>query len=154
MTEHVFISELLQETWFRFNKIVEVLRSEVDASGYDIALECNGYIRHVQLKTSFSDAARNNVNVNIALGEKPSGCVVWILRDEDYEECRVKFTYLFFGGKPGEPLLPLDNFKTGKHSKGDANGIKGERKSIRVVPKSKFVRCSNITELIKLLFDI
>lgn len=52
LVEHVFISELLQEVYFRHQKTVEVLRAEVDSSGYDIVLECNGFIRHVQLKTS------------------------------------------------------------------------------------------------------
>ena len=42
MTEHVFIAELLQEAYYAFGKRVEVLRSEVDAYGYDLALECNG----------------------------------------------------------------------------------------------------------------
>jgi hypothetical protein len=28
-------SEVLQDAWFRFGETVEVLRSEVDASGYD-----------------------------------------------------------------------------------------------------------------------
>jgi hypothetical protein len=50
--EHVFISEVLQETWYGFGKVVEVLRSEVDASGFDVVFECNGVLRHVQLKTS------------------------------------------------------------------------------------------------------
>lgn len=52
LVEHVFISEVLQEVWFRFGKVAEVLRAEVDASGYDIVLECNNVLRHVQLKTS------------------------------------------------------------------------------------------------------
>src|ERR1041385_8618602 len=34
LMEHVFISEVLQETWYGFGKVVEVLRSEVDASGF------------------------------------------------------------------------------------------------------------------------
>ena len=56
LVEHVFLSEVLQEVWYSFGKTVEVLRSEVDASGYDLVFECNGILRHVQLKTSKSDA--------------------------------------------------------------------------------------------------
>ena len=52
LVEHVFISEVLQEVYFRFKKTVEVLQSEIDASGYDIVLECNGILRHIQLKTT------------------------------------------------------------------------------------------------------
>ena len=42
LVEHVFISELLQEVYYRFGMTVEVLRSEIDASGYDVVFECNG----------------------------------------------------------------------------------------------------------------
>ena len=50
LVEHVFISEVLQEVWFHFGLTVEVLRSEVDASGYDVVFECNKKVRHVQLR--------------------------------------------------------------------------------------------------------
>ncbi len=82
LVEHVFISELLQEAWFRFHRVVEVLRAEVDASGYDIVLECEGILRHVQLKTSRTAARAGSQKVALALGTKPGGCVVWILRSE------------------------------------------------------------------------
>ena len=35
LVEHVFVSEVLQEAWYAHGQIVEVLRSEIDASGYD-----------------------------------------------------------------------------------------------------------------------
>lgn len=31
MLEHVFVSELLQEAWFRYGMTIEVLHSEVDS---------------------------------------------------------------------------------------------------------------------------
>lgn len=52
LMEHVFLGELLQECWFHRKKVVEVLRAEVDAAGYDVILEVDGTIRHVQLKAS------------------------------------------------------------------------------------------------------
>lgn len=36
LIEHVFIAEVLQESWFGREQSVEVLRSEVDAGGYDV----------------------------------------------------------------------------------------------------------------------
>src|SRR5688572_28188066 len=89
LVEHVFISELLQEAWFRCGASVEVLRSEVDNSGYDVVLECNGVTRHVQLKTSESASRTRNQKVNVGLASKPSGCVVWIVRTEDPASCRM-----------------------------------------------------------------
>jgi hypothetical protein len=154
LVEHVFISELLQEAWFRYNKIVEVSRSEVDTSGYDLLLECNNVIRHVELKTSIAGARRNSQKINKALGEKPSGCVVWIIREEDEDTCRVKLKYLFFGNPPGEPLSPLETFKVAKHTKGNAHGVKKERPAIRQIPKSKFIEVSGIKELLEKLFGL
>lgn len=64
MLEHVFISEVLQETWLRHGRTIEVLRSEVDSSGYDLVLEYNGIVRHVQLKGSRADSATALQKVN------------------------------------------------------------------------------------------
>ncbi len=154
LVEHAFISELLQEAWFRYGKTVEVLRSEIDTSGYDLLLECNNVIRHVELKTSGTEARRSFQNINMALAEKPSGCVIWLLREEDEDTCRVVLRYLFFGNLPGEPPPSLEYFKTGKHTKGDAQGVKKERPLIRRVPKSKFSKLSGINELLGKLFGL
>jgi hypothetical protein len=154
LTEHVFVSEILQETYFRYNKIVEVLHSEIDCSGYDVVLECNGYIRHVQLKTSAIGASTSRQKVNIALSEKPSGCIVWIERKIQQEKKRVELLYKYFGGSPGHRLPAIDNFKVAKHTKANAQGIKDERPAIRVIPKSCFKEVEDITELISLLFGL
>jgi hypothetical protein len=153
LVEHVFISEVLQEVWYSFGKTVEVLRSEVDASGYDVVFECNDILRHVQLKTSMPNAKVAGQKVNLALAEKPSGCVVWIKRHEDDESRRMKLSYLFFGGKPRE-RLSLAGFKVAKHAKANARGIKTERPAIRVVPKSQFEEILTTEKLVEQLFGI
>ncbi len=154
LVEHVFIAEVLQEAWFGFGEIVEVLRAEVDSWGYDVAFECNGILRHVQLKTSKHDGKRRTVNVNTALARKPGGCIVWLLREDDRTAGRVNLTYLFFGGMPGEKLPTLEGFKVGKHSKGDATGKKNERPAIRLIPKTRFTKIDTITGLIERLFGL
>ena len=154
LVEHAFISEVLQEVWFGFGETVEVLRSEVDRSGYDVVFECNGVMRHVQLKTSKSDARRQTQNVNIALAEKPSGCIVWLIRHECQATRRVRLSYLFFGAPPNQPLPSLDGFRIGRHTKGDATGKKSERPAIRLVPKSRFVRIESTRELVQELFGL
>lgn len=151
--EHVFVSEVLQEVWFGFHKTVEVLRSEVDAFGYDLVLECNGVMRHIQMKTSRHDAKRQHQNVNVALEEKPCGCVVWLVREEVAESRRLKPSYLYFGGGPKEKLC-LDGFKVGKHSKGDSTGLKKERPSIRLVPKSRYEKIPTTQLLVAKLFGL
>lgn len=153
LVEHVFIAEVLQESWYRFGTIVEVLRSEVDASGYDIVFECGDVIRHVQLKASHEDSRSARQKVNVALARKPSGCVVWLIRSEDRETHRMGLRYRFFGGSARERLPSLDEFPVGKHTKGDSTGEKKDRPAIRVVPKRAFVEAQNVTELVRKLFD-
>jgi len=154
LIEHVFISELLQEAWFRFGMIVDVLRPEIDSSGYDLLLDCNDVVRHVQLKNSIKGSKTAYQKINIALAEKPSGCVVWIIREEDESRNRINLRYLYFGEFPGKPLPLLEGFKIAKHTKGNAQGIKKERPLIRQVPKSKFIELSGIDELLGKLFGL
>jgi hypothetical protein len=61
--EHVFVGELLQCLWRARRRDVEVLRAETDASGYDLVLECNDVLRHVQFKSSHNNALTRNVKV-------------------------------------------------------------------------------------------
>src|SRR5271169_991558 len=79
LLEHVFIGELLKCLWRRGRRDIEVLRAEIDTSGYDLVLECNGVLRYVQLKSSHRDATTRDVNVNLSLAKKPGACVIWII---------------------------------------------------------------------------
>ena len=152
LVEHVFISEILQESYYGSGMTVEVLRSEIDASGYDLVLERNGVMRHVQLKTSRTQSLAAVQKVHIALAMKPSGCVVWIIREECPESRRMRLSYRFFGGAPGEPLPSLEALKVAKHTKGNATGEKKERPAIRVVPKNWFRAIGTTEELVGVLF--
>ena len=129
-----------------------MLRSEIDASGYDIVLECNGILRHIQLKTSGKDAKTASQKINVALATKPSGCVVWIVRHE--ENYRMQLSYLFFGADAGQRLQLHDDLKVGKHTKGNKDGVKAERPSIRVIPKKRFKEIKTTTELVTRLFNL
>jgi hypothetical protein len=143
LVEHIFVAELLQEAWYGHREVVEVLRAEIDASGFDIVLECKGITRHVQLKTSGTGATTQYQKVSLKLGEKRGGCVVWIVRDEKTFEAehRVKLGYRFFGAPASEAKLDIANdiYKVAKHTKGDSTGKKHERRGIKMVPKAAFV---------------
>lgn len=154
LVEHVFISEILQEAWYRFGQTVEVLRSEVDASGYDVVFECNGILRHVQLKTSKVGGKTARQKINLALTLKPSGCVVWIIREEDTTNHRMSLTYRFFGNEPGKPLPSLAHYPIAKHTKGNKHGLKAERPSIRDVPIRDFKKVATTNELVAHLFGL
>jgi hypothetical protein len=154
LVEHAFISEVLQEAWYGFGRTVEVLRSEVDASGFDVVLECNEILRHVQLKTSDSIAKTATQKINIALCRKPSGCVIWLRRHEDRGTNRIRLTYLFFGGAPGQPLPSLDGCRIARHTKANSKGFKAERPNIRVVPQDMFTPIATTRELVQRLFGL
>ena len=148
LLEHVFISELLQELWLSQGRTANILRPEVDRDGYDLALECEGVYRYIQLKGSKLDAKTSSQTVNDKLASKPGGCVVWLFYEVVNE--RIKLKYLFFGKGPGE--RPDLGYKRGKHSKADAKGVKKERPNTRVIGISKFTKLDGIDELVNVLF--
>jgi hypothetical protein len=165
LVEHTFISEVLQEACFKYRDTIEVLRSEVDAYGYDLVLEFRGVVRHVQLKTSKQDAATRNQKVALNLGEKAGGCIVWIERFKNALKNRIELKYRFFGKNPDEKLkIELEKkddkgnwvYKIAKHTKGNKEGVKAERAKHREVPKSAFRdsgRLMDMEELFLILFE-
>jgi hypothetical protein len=122
--------------------------------GYDIVFECNAVVRNVQLKTSSIHSRTSRQKVNVALAENPSGCVLWIIRDEHNADFRMRLKYRFFGSGPGLPLPSLDDFAVAKHTKGNRDGVKSERPSIRVVNKGQFTTIGTTKELATQLFGI
>jgi hypothetical protein len=151
LIEHLFVAELLKLSWKHHSCALEVAKPEVDNSGYDLIAESNGFIRHIQLKSSIIDGSTPSQKIHVRLAEKPSACVVWIY----FEEATLKLgPFYYFGGKPNEPLPRLDDFKTAKHTKGNKDGVKLERPNIRVVPKGKFTRIETIEGIYAKLFLI
>jgi hypothetical protein len=143
-----FCAELATDLWLRGIADFEVLRSEVDDAGYDLVLEANGCLRHIQLKASRAGAATAEVSVSTRLSRKPSGCVVWMLYDPDTLRLE-RFRWL--GGAPGTPLPALGD-KVTRHTKGDRLGFKAERPGHRVVPKARFETLHSPAELLDRLF--
>ena len=119
LVEHVFIAEILQESWFVREQPIEILRSEVDVYGYDLVIECNGIIRHVQLKASDSSTRPRRQTVNRFLEQKAGGCVVWVVVCRKLNAGRIALTYRYFGGKRPRDQMPSlgDTPATNPHSK-------------------------------------
>ena len=78
LMEHVFLGELLKECWFHRQKVVEVTRAEVDASGYDLILEADGIIRHIQLKATRKGGSTHFQDINRKLESRVKGCIIWM----------------------------------------------------------------------------
>lgn len=149
LIEHLFIGELLKLSWLRGECSLEGAKPEVDSRGYDVIIERNGIVRHIQLKTSHRQAIATGQKVHLALEGKPSGCVVWIQFDAGTLELG---PFLFFGNEPGQPLPPIADLKVAKHTKANAEGKKAERPEIRTVPKSRFRKLQTIGEVFSTLF--
>ena len=130
---------------------MEVLKPQVDDGGYDLVLEAKDIVRHVQLKASHSGAATHHVNVSLALARRPSGCVIWCLFNEDSMELG---PFLWFGGQPGEKLPTIEHYKVATHPKRNAQGVKGARLNLRLVPRSAFTRLDSIPEISVALFGV
>lgn len=75
--------------------------------------------------------------MHVDLGSHACGCVIWVVID-DSPEHRVCLRYRVMGGGPREQLPNLAAYPVAKHTKGNAEGVKGTRPNIRVVPRSAF----------------
>lgn len=149
LVEHILVGELLKQSWQGGDCSIEVSRPEVDRAGYDLIAECNGHVRHIQLKSSHRGSKTSRQSVSLTLAKKPSGCVVWVYFDPDSLELG---PFLYFGGEPGKKLPKLDAFKTAKHTKGNAQGVKAEKPNHRVVNKGQFTCIESIEGLWDELF--
>ena len=149
LLEHLFAGEVMKLLWKRGDWRLEILKPQVDDAGYDLVLEANSIIRHVQLEASIRRSKVRYAKINMALAANPSGCVVFVRFDSDTLELG---PFAFFGGAPGRPLPDLTGMKIGKHTKGNAKGIKAERPNIRQVPLSKFERLGTVEQVVTKLF--
>ena len=147
LIEHLFIGELLKFAWLHDVRGLEIARPEVDDSGYDLIVEMGKVTRHIQLKASAGNAARQTVQV--ALGKKPSGCVLWVRFDAATLELG---PYLFFGGPPGDPLPDVSGMKVAKRTTANSSGQKPERVNHREVPKARFQQLGTVDEVFEALF--
>jgi hypothetical protein len=147
--ETIFLGELLQEMWFVRGQLVDVMHSTVDAFGYDLVLQADGVIRHVQLKAKKKGTRTARYALSTQLTRQPAACALLI--EWAAEDGRISPTYRFFGRGPHEPIPDLGETRA-KHARGNAQGIKGVREGLRVVGIGRFERLSGIAELAERLF--
>lgn len=149
LVEHLFVGELLKLSWRSDRCDLEVAKPEVDNSGYDLILEAHGVVRHIQLKASFVGSSTATQKIHVRLGEKPSGCVVWIYFDE---ESLALGPYLYFGGEPGQQLPSVEGARVAKHTKSNQSGHKAERPNIRVINRGEFRAFETLEGIYSALF--
>lgn len=150
LIEHLFVGELLKVSWLRHKCSLEIAKPEVDNAGCDIIAEAKDVVRHIQLKTSMVGGKTARQKVHARLAEKPSGCVVWIYFNATTMELG---PFHYFGSRAGEKLPSLDQLKIAKHTKGNKDGLKAERKNIRILPKAMFKQLAGIEQVYEALFE-
>lgn len=148
LIEHLLIGEFLKFAWNN-DLSLEISKPEVDNSGYDIIVESNRFIRHVQLKSTYIGGRTSTQKIHISLANKPSGCVVWVYFDQETLNLG---PFYFFGDEAGIPLPSIDDMRIAKHTKGNKDGLKAERPNMRIVNKGNFERIETIKELYERLF--
>lgn len=149
LLEHLFSGEVMKYLWLRGVHRIELLKPQVDDGGYDLVFEANGITRHVQLKASRRGSATRQVNINLGLAGRRSGCVIWMEFDP---ETLALGPYYWFGGDPDAGLPDVSVFRSAKHTKANSQGIKAERPNLRAVPRTSFRRVDDIGTLVSLLF--
>lgn len=149
LLEHLFAGEVMRHVWLSGVKRLEILKPQVDDGGYDLVLEGNSIVRHIQLKATFRGSKVGRFTINMGLAGKPSGCVVVVLFDPTTLDLG---PFLWFGGTPGSPLPSLKGFAVGKHAKGNAQGVKQQRPNMRIVPRSTFEALPDIAQVAERLF--
>ncbi len=148
LVQHLFAGAVMSHFWLRGFQRVEMLTSRIGDAGYDLVLEANGVIRHIQLKST-TRAAPSRVLINKALAEKPSGCVLWMHVDPT---TLVLGPFFWFGGEPGKPFPDIEDFEIGKRTRRDISGNRPQRNSRRVVKRREFTQLNSIDEVAAYLF--
>jgi len=140
--ENLFSGEVLRELWRRKIYDVDLLHSDIDASGFDVVLELLNGVRHIQLKAS---TKRKQIVANGKIVDRPSGCIVVMV----VSEMDLSFSeFLWFGEELGKSCLDIRSFPKAKHTKADSTGRKANRKDTFKVSVGNFESLSSFSALV------
>jgi hypothetical protein len=146
IVEHVFIGDALRLFWQHGVTDVEVLRSEFDAHGYDLVMARGSIVRHIQFKTGTKKPTK--VSVARSLGDKPGGCVIFIMITSALQ----MGPFYWFGGAPGKPLPDMTGFRNPRRATHNKAGERPLRQNHREVAAAKFQVVSSLKGVIEMLF--
>jgi len=149
--EYRFLAELTSEL-YKHDTPFDVMRGDVDHHGYDLAIEANGRLRHIQLKGKKAGARARGWHCNDNLWQRGSGCIVLL---EHAKFCSEISGIRFFGGRPGEKLCKAPRIRTKGPPK--PRVVKGKKPSKKVWVTSGYFeerlkKGEEVKELARLLF--
>jgi hypothetical protein len=145
--EHLLLAKLSQVIWRSKSRgLLEIATAEIDNKGFDVVLTLGDITRHVQLKCLKLGGKRSNIDVNVGLGLKPSGCVLLC----EYDPDKLEFErFRFFGNVPGKRLAKISDLPVATNP-----GRKTPRKNVRKIPKSRFETIATIDAVVEKLFGV
>lgn len=112
LLEHRFLFDLRRHLVLADQpRLLNVLKSEVDAFGFDLVLAVAGRSVHVQMKTRSGLPPRNAYDLPESLWGYPDACAVWMLYDAAVLE---PISYYVLGF----PMPPVDRFPLSKKRAG------------------------------------
>jgi hypothetical protein len=87
LLEHRFLFDLRRELVLReIPQLLNVLKSDVDAFGFDLVLSVGSRSLHVQMKTRSGNPPANPYVLSEGLWRLPNSCVIWMLYDAELLE--------------------------------------------------------------------
>jgi hypothetical protein len=108
LLEHRFLFDLARHFALRSPpRLLNVMRSEIDAFGVDLVLSMNGVTCQIQMKTRSGKPPPNPYDISESLWRTPNTFVLWMLYDPKALE--PKSYYLL-----GAPFPPMEDFRPGK----------------------------------------
>jgi hypothetical protein len=140
--EHAFIGDLLRTLWQRRIRNIEILRSAVDAWGYDLVLSSESETRYVQLKSRKQGGKTSGVPVSGKLDDKPGSCVIWM--EYDPETLRLGPFYWYADGD-------IRHMTPAKRTTANAQGEKPIRRDTFILKMADFKRVDDLWELARRL---
>ncbi|MCG6858308.1 MAG: hypothetical protein LJE67_09590 [Salaquimonas sp.] len=140
--EHLFIGEMLKLLWRRGVTDCEILKSEFDGYGYDLVVSVGKLTRHLQMKSGNKNPTR--VSVNLSLAAKQSGCVLFVVVNDDLEFVR----FFWLGDEPGAPLPDIKSKSIAKRTTRNKQGDRPERENHRELKRIDFTELSSFEEVV------
>jgi hypothetical protein len=138
LAENRFLSDLISAFWVNNLLDVEILRSDIDNSGYDIAVGYNEKVLYIQLKTKLVGGKTIEAPINIKLTNKENYAIVLMEIIEAPEHNSVNIKYYWWHNKNEKAIDVFSDDKISKHTKANASGQKKERPNIRKVKYKEF----------------
>ncbi len=101
LLEHRFLFDLRRQLVLDSTpRLVNVLKSEVDAYGFDLVLSLADRSLHVQMKTRSGSPPPNAYELSEALWALPNACAIWML----YDPSKLEPTSYYLLGLPMPPM--------------------------------------------------